>query len=106
MSTTKRGVAVTLADEREVIVPPFTFAQLEEHHDALGALTRPHLGLDREAIPKMLDIFHAALSRYHPEIARDEMPQLVDLVVATDFILAIGAVNQLRERLQAPGAPP
>lgn len=102
------GDKVTIGD-REFIVPPLNFRQLEDHAEALARFAHMVDSKDpwaelRGAIP----VIHAAISRNYPDIKLDELKDIVDLGNYRKIIEAIMGVSgiseeMLKSRLPAPG---
>ena len=82
------GIAFTIGD-RTITVAPLTFRQLRELAGKIeeGAGWAPGMKVD-ERLEGLLDVLLAAVNRNHPEIARTEWEEMIDLANVTPMFLA------------------
>ena len=92
------GILVRIG-ERELTMPPLSFAALKTAAPALQSLSAP--GGARDAIAAQdafVDIVHSALRRNYPALPRDEVEQSLDWRIATRVV-------QLLMQLSVPADP-
>lgn len=102
----RRGKAVLLADDREWIVPPFTFRQARQAPEILqqifGAPNFAEVALSDPAIT----LTHMALARNYPELSKEDVVDLLDTANLWEVLEAIWTLGGLRELLKKMGLAP
>lgn len=104
------GVKVNLGG-REFIAPPLNFRALRKIQPKLADLTALGAVPTPEQLQTVVEIVHLALVRNYPELAIDELDDLLDLGNIPDVLAAIMAASGLEktvpgeETATAPATP-
>lgn len=79
----------------EYTIAPLTFRQLRALQPQLDKLGSLNAMPSQEQMDAVLDIAHAALSRNHPEVSREQAEDLVDLGNLSTVVQAVMGVSGL-----------
>lgn len=95
-----QGTAITIG-EREYIVPPLNFRQLEDFHDDLEKMRAiKDGGTDSFAsIASTVPIVHAAIRRNYPDLTIDELRDSLDLHNYREVIAAVMGVSGITDEI-------
>lgn len=88
------GTSITLGT-LDLVVPALSVRQYREYRDAIARIAAI---TDRNPTPEELNdilvVVHAAVSRNHPEITRDQLEDLVDLSNVVPLAMAAVGARQ------------
>jgi hypothetical protein len=87
------GSPVRITDGRFLFVPSLTIAELIRHADKLAAFNHFSAGgwlqANAETLDAVLDVIGIAVQKNHPDVRREDLPDLVDIRVAQASIAAL-----------------
>jgi hypothetical protein len=99
------GERLKLGD-RECVVPPLNWRRIRKILPILGRMKDITAGGGLTITEPMLDdsvtVIYEAVSRNYPDITRDELEELVDLVNAPKVIMAVMGLSGLLQGEPAP----
>jgi hypothetical protein len=100
------GQTLKLGD-REFVVPPLNWKRIRKLLPVLERIRSVGPVMVREFTEAMLDdyieVIYEAVSRNYPEVTRDELEDLVDLVTAPQVFMAVMGQSGLAQGEPAPG---
>lgn len=92
--------------DREFVVPPLNWRRIRKLMpilERLKSITEGEgLNITEEMLDDSLTVIHEAVSRNYPELNKDELEDLVDLVNAPKVIMAVMGLSGLLQGEPAP----
>ena len=99
------GVKVNLGG-REFVAPPLNFRALRRIQPKLAGLASMGAVPTAEQLEVVIEIVHLALLRNYPDLAIDELDDLLDLGNIADILAAIMAASGLERTTSSGEAAP
>lgn len=101
------GVKITIGDT-DYIVPPLNLGRLRKLRAELDAVQefRDSKTLTDEQIDVYINVIHSALTRNYPDITREDIEDMIDLVNLGPVFKAIMGISGLVQGGARPGDAP
>jgi hypothetical protein len=97
---THKGIALTLLDGQEYVIPALTLGQLDRLQDDIAKIKGRDPIFEPECRNSMVEVVLASLQRNYPTLDRDKLLDLMDPVLLGDAWQAVIGVSGLVERVR------
>lgn len=93
-----KGIEIELADGVVRVAPPLNMRALMLYGDAIGKFDG---SMNSECMETAVSVIHSSLVRNYPELTRDDVLDLVDVVNVGSAMQAVMGVSKLKERVES-----